>query len=429
MLDLNHIDQATARIDAAMQAQGFTAEPPSTIETPAPVPFDNQRDTGSVALIPASSLQPKPIKWLWKEWLAAGKLHILAGAPGQGKTTLAMAFAATVSMGGVWPDHQRARAGNVLIWSGEDDPSDTLTPRLAASGADLTRCHFIGESKDGNGQSRPFDPACDMPKLQKAIEQLGGVSLLIFDPIVSAVTGDSHKNTEVRRAMQPLVDMAADMECAILGITHFSKGGKDTDPAQRVVGSVAFTAVARVVLVAAKTTDAEGNSKRVLARSKSNIGADDGGFEYHLEQVETHKGVFASRVAWGQAVDGSAKELLAEPDSNEGSANDAAETLCAEMEGGGWHAAKDCISAMAALGFSKKQTWSASKKLAVIRKNRGKKEGWFWRLPTSSTAFIDSIDSIDSQELNGESQESQESQAALLTLQSQATVSMEREEL
>ena len=72
MLDLSHIDQATARIDAAMQAQGFTAEPPSTIETPAPVPFDNQRDTGSVALIPASSLQPKPIKWLWKEWLAAG---------------------------------------------------------------------------------------------------------------------------------------------------------------------------------------------------------------------------------------------------------------------------------------------------------------------------------------------------------------------
>ena len=424
MFDLRHQAEATTRIDAAMLARGKPIELPK-----APAPLNDRQNTGSVALIPASSLQPTPIKWLWKEWLAVGKLHILAGAPGQGKTTLAMAFAATVSMGGVWPDQRQARAGNVLIWSGEDDPSDTLTPRLAASGADLTRCHFIGESKDGNGQSRPFDPACDMPKLKKAIEQLGGVSLLIFDPIVSAVTGDSHKNTEVRRAMQPLVDMAAEMDCAILGITHFSKGGKDTDPAQRVVGSVAFTAVARVVLVAAKTTDTEGNSKRVLARSKSNIGADDGGFEYHLEQVETHKGVFASRVAWGQAVNGSAKELLADPDSGEGNANDAADTLAAEMAGGGWHAAKGCISAMAALGFSKKQTWSAGNKLAVIRKNRGKKDGWFWRLPASSADSIDSIDSIDSQELNGESQESQESQAALLTLQSQATVSMEREEL
>lgn len=79
--------------------------------------------------------------------------------------------------------------------------------------------------------------------------------LLIVDPVVSAVTGDSHKNTEVRRALPPLVDLAAACDCAVLGITHFFRGGQGAEPAQRVVGSVAFTAVARVVLVAAKVRD------------------------------------------------------------------------------------------------------------------------------------------------------------------------------
>ena len=86
---------------------------------------------------------------------------------------------------------------------------------------------------------------------------------------------------------------------AVLGITHFSKGGQGTDPAQRVVGSVAFTAVARVVLVAAKVQSEDGEDRRILARSKSNIGPDDGGFEYRLEQREPLPGLFASCVAWG----------------------------------------------------------------------------------------------------------------------------------
>ncbi len=105
------------------------------------------------------------------------------------------------------------------------------------------------------------------------------------------MTGDSHKNTEVRRAMQPLVDLADACNCAVLGITHFSKGGQGSDPAQRVVGSVAFTAVARVVLVAAKVKDEQGEDARILARGKSNIGPDDVGFAYHMDQCEPMPGI------------------------------------------------------------------------------------------------------------------------------------------
>jgi hypothetical protein len=94
------------------------------------------------------------------------------------------------------------------MWSGEDDPSDTLVPRLIAAGADLQRVSFVGDYKEG-GKTRSFDPARDMELLRDAIKGAGGVELLIVDPVVSAVAGDSHKNTEVRRALQPLVDLAS----------------------------------------------------------------------------------------------------------------------------------------------------------------------------------------------------------------------------
>ena len=83
-----------------------------------------------------AEIEMKPIRWLWFEYLACGKLHILAGAPGTGKTSLAMTLAAIVTTGGRWPDGTRAQQGNVLVISAEDDCSDTLKPRLLAAGGD-----------------------------------------------------------------------------------------------------------------------------------------------------------------------------------------------------------------------------------------------------------------------------------------------------
>ena len=96
-----------------------------------------------VVLINGSTLTPQAVRWLWEYWLALGKLHILAGTPGQGKTTIALAAMATVTIGGRWPDDTRCAPGNVLMWTGEDDLADTVTPRLMAAGADLSRCYFV----------------------------------------------------------------------------------------------------------------------------------------------------------------------------------------------------------------------------------------------------------------------------------------------
>ena len=338
----------------------------------------------SVVLTCGTDLTPEPYRWLWQYWLAMGKLHILAGAPGQGKTTIALAMAASISIGGRWPDGSRCAAGNVLIWSGEDDPADTLVPRLMAAGADRARCFFI-EGARRDGEVVPFDPARDLGQLLEAIEKIGGISLLVIDPVVSAVTGDSHKNTEVRRALQPLVDLAAKCDCAVLGITHFAKGGQGTDPAQRVVGSVAFTAVARVVMVAAKVKgDEEGQDTRILARSKSNIGPDDGGFQYHLEQSEPLPGIHASHIAWGKAVEGTARELLTDPDDGPqdegaGSAKEAAEEFLLELLKDGATATKHIQEQAKEAGISWATVRRASDALGV--KKRPSNGSWYWQLP------------------------------------------------
>lgn len=374
------INEWTAALDADIEAQ------------PRPI-----RD--SVVLTCGSDLTPEPYRWLWQYWLAMGKLHILAGAPGQGKTTIALAMAATITIGGRWPDGSRCAPGNVLIWSGEDDPADTLVPRLMAAGADRARCYFI-EGARRDGEVVPFDPARDLGQLLEAIEKIGGISLLVIDPVVSAVTGDSHKNTEVRRALQPLVDLAAKCDCAVLGITHFAKGGQGTDPAQRVVGSVAFTAVARVVMVAAKVKgDEEGQDTRILARSKSNIGPDDGGFQYHLEQSEPIPGIHASHIAWGKAVEGTARELLTDPDDEpQEDASDAVEMLRAELDSVLWTSCDEAAKPLKAAGFTKKQIWAASKKVGVMRKKDGMKGGWMWRLRDATEVAFTMISPEDSAE-------------------------------
>jgi len=353
-----------------------------------------------IELLRADEVKVEPIRWQWNGYLAGGKLHIVAGAPGGGKTTIALALAASTTTGGWWPDGTRAGVGNVLIWSGEDDPADTLVPRLMAMGADLSRVAFVdGASETVNGAKRQvaFDPARHLDALASRIAD-APPALLIVDPIVSAVAGDSHKNAEVRRGLQPLVDMARLHGIAVLGITHFSKGTQGRDPTERVTGSLAFGALARIVFVSSKT--AEG--ARVFMRSKSNIGSDEGGFEYDIEQVEVPglPGVFASRVVWGAMVQGNAREVLAEAESEpkaaeapEPTATDEAMEALREVLTPGEMVGREVITTMKAAGFTEKVVRLARETLGVkIRRDGfGKDMKSLWSLPEAhscpDTAF------------------------------------------
>jgi putative DNA primase/helicase len=350
-----------------------------------------------VRLIRGDSIVPEPVRWVWDGWLAAGKFHVLAGQPGTGKTTIALAFAAAVTAGGRWPDRSRATRANVLIWSGEDDPKDTLVPRLRTMGADMSRVYFIGDVHDGI-DTRSFDPAQDIAALRHRATSIDNIGLLIVDPIVSAVSGDSHKNAETRRSLQPLVELGAGLGCVVLGISHFTKGTTGREPIERVTGSLAFGALARVVLVAAKlNTEGEGQSpKRMLARAKSNIGPDTGGFGYDLDYQDLpgFEGVSASKVIWGQAIDGTARELLAEAEADvnqDGAQTTPRDFLVALLQHGPM-LAKDVFDEANAYGYNQRQMQNAAKSLNVERIKLGMGAGWEWHLSKIPNAPEDTED-------------------------------------
>ncbi|KWE77283.1 hypothetical protein WL78_00470 [Burkholderia ubonensis] len=335
----------------------------------------------AVTITRASNVVPEAIRWLWPDWLPEGKLTLLAGSPGTGKTTLALALAATVTRGGAWPDGTACnRAGDVLVWSGEDNPADTIVPRLMAAGADLERVHIITGRTDENGELLPFDPAADMPLLSERLDDMADARLLILDPIVSAVSGDAHRVNDVRRNLQALVDMAGAYRCCVLGISHVAKGTQGKNPAERVIGSQAFVALARMVLIAGKDEAAE---RRILARAKSNIAPDDGGVAYSLEMTETES-VRASRVVWGELIDGSAREILGDVEQQDDEVKtervEAAEFLEGLLSDGPMSSKqirKDADEA----GFKWRTMHRAADSLGVERRKIGMKEGWQWALP------------------------------------------------
>jgi len=337
-----------------------------------------------VVLRCGSTIEPKPIHWLWPGWLARSRLHLLAGDPGVGKTSVAIALAATVTAGGLWPDGTSCAKGRVVFFTTEDDVADTVIPRLLACGGDPDHFYVV-ESTRKDGKLQPFDPGRDIDKLSEAIQMLGGASMLILDPVVTAVSGDYNSASDVRRGMQKVGDLASASGCVTIGITHFSKGSVGANPASRVVGSVSFGAVARASIACAKVKGADGEFRRLMVRTKANSTADHGGFIYELDQVDVLPGISAQRVEWIEAVEGEARDLLADAvdEPMGGTSNDVADMLRSELAADGWTNSGMVYKPLLAAGFSKKQIWTASKKLGVVRVKgpNGKDDGWYWRLP------------------------------------------------
>lgn len=338
----------------------------------------------SVELIDASTIKPKPIRWLWPGWLARGKLHVIAGAPGTGKTTAALSWCASITRGTAFPDGTRpAKPGRVLIWSGEDGSDDTLVPRLQAAGADLARVQFVGEVSE-DGKRFAFDPAHDVQTLAAALASSDEIALILIDPLVSAVAGDSHKNAEVRRGLQPLVDLAQRVGAALLGVTHYTKGTQGRDPLERVTGSIAFGALARLVFgtVRQKVEDDDAPPRFLLARVKSNIGPDGGGFSYGFQQADNGDGVITNLIVWGEAVAGTARVLMAEaeaePDDEEG--HDAASFL-QDLLVARAVPTKEVFREAEGAGYSRDQMKRAKRKLKAIARKHGMGGGWTWQLP------------------------------------------------
>jgi putative DNA primase/helicase len=174
-----------------------------------------------------------------------------------------------------------------------------------------------------------------------------------------------------------------------MGITHFSKGSAGRDPLERVMGSQAFGALARVVLVAAKVVSSDDGAppRRFVARAKSNIGPDGGGFDYQLLQSElkSHEGVIAAYVAWQGAIQGSARELLGaaevdDPAGEDGSEREDAKAFLISMLAEGPVPVRRIKADATGAGYAWRTIERAKRDAGIEARKLGLKDGWVWAL-------------------------------------------------
>ncbi|MDN5625490.1 MAG: AAA family ATPase [Acinetobacter sp.] len=336
----------------------------------------------AIQIVNMSDIQAQPITWLWDGWLPLGKMTILAGAGGCGKTNLSLALIATITTGGVFPDGSScSNVGKVLIYSTEDDPADTLKPRLIANGADISKVSIISGRTNEKGELEPFDPAQDFPKIEEYIKLNPDVKLLMIDPIISAVSGDMNKANDVRRSLQPLVDLANEYKFSVLGITHFAKGTSGSSPADRIIGSQAFTALARMAWSAAKRED-EGDC--ILVRAKSNNSILEGGIRYQIESETVLEHIETTKTVWLGTIEGTAKELLNEAETSENSssafdeAKDFLIDLLSPVES---MASKEVKQHSKDAAISWRTIERASAELKIKKSRPQGESSWHWKLP------------------------------------------------
>lgn len=340
-------------------------------------------------LTAAADITPKSPEWIWSSWLPSGKLTLLAGPGGCGKTTIAMSLAATLSTGSTWPDGTPGTGvGNTIIWSGEDSIADTIIPRLIAANADLNRIYVVTGRIDENGEKRSFDPARDFDLIEKAAEELGDVSLVIFDPVVSLIRGDMHRANEVRQALDSVVKFAEQHKCVVIGISHLKKGRGQGSVADRVIGSQAFTALARAVLVVEKSPHSD---TRVLARTKSNISIDSGGIEYFVDPVTlTDENIDTTCIRWGQVIEGSAEEIMCNLEQSRtikpAKALDQAISFLIEALSNGPVASTVLKELSVKAGISWATLRRASDRLGVVPRKGGMDGPWYWEIPSQPSA-------------------------------------------
>jgi putative DNA primase/helicase len=342
----------------------------SAIQVPSPV------------LVRLSDVHPELVRWLWPGRIALGKLTLLAGDPGLGKSFVTLDLAARVSSGIAWPDLPLLPnpAGDVVLLSAEDDLADTIRPRLDAAKADANRVVAIQAVRrvliTGQTQENYFDLTQDLPALEAAIGQQPDCRLVVIDPLTAYLgQTDSHKNAEVRAVLARLFELAARHKVAVLAVTHLNKA--NTLPAiYRAMGSLAFVAAARAVWAVVRDEQDQTGRRRLFLPVKSNLSPDETGLAYALEPVGQ-----TARVAWesgdvtmraDDALGGGRKAVVRD---------DATEFVIATLKANGGDMLSDDLSTAAeAEGVSERTLRRAKKAVTESYKEKGRGGRWRCKL-------------------------------------------------
>ena len=209
-----------------------------------------------------SSVKQRKIEWLWYPYIPYGKITILQGDPGEGKSTFILNIAALLTRGQKMPDGTGSgKAQTVIYQCAEDDIADTIKPRLLAAGAD---CNKIAYIIDDNSELTFEDARIE------AILDKTGARLLVIDPIQAFLVQDSDMQSvaRMRTALGKLADVAAKYQCAVVLVGHLNKsyGGKNL---YRGLGSIDIAAIARSVLMISR--DSADSSIRYMFQVKASL--------------------------------------------------------------------------------------------------------------------------------------------------------------
>ena len=253
----------------------------------------------TVKIIRMSDVELTPVEWLWKPYLPFGKLSVLQGNPGEGKTYFAMHLAAACTNGKLLPNMERMEPFNVIYQTAEDGLGDTVKPRLIEAGADLDRVLVIDDSD--------VQLTLSDERIEKAIIE-NNAKLVIIDPIQAYLGADVDMNraNEVRPIFMRLGQVAQRTGCAILLIGHLNKAA-GMQSLQRGLGSIDIAAAVRSVMFIGKLK--HDPTMRILTHEKSSLAppgaslafslGDEGGFrwvgEYDITADEMLSGIEPQR--------------------------------------------------------------------------------------------------------------------------------------
>ncbi|MCC6228375.1 MAG: AAA family ATPase [Phycisphaerales bacterium] len=396
---------------------------------PADVPLQPVPIDGAPMTVRLSDVRPEPVSWLWPGRIALGKLTLIAGDPGLGKSFLTLDMAARVSMGRAWPDAPGVATtpGGVVLLNAEDGVADTIRPRLEAAGADLGRIVALAAIRslgvNGRESARMFDLSRDLTRLEETIGSEDGCRLVVIDPVTAYLGGvDSHKNAEVRGLLAQLSAIAERHRVAVVAVTHLNKSGGG--PAiYRAMGSLAFAAAARAAWAVSK--DKDDPRRRLLLPIKNNIAPDTGGLAYRIESLGVDG---CPVVAWEpDPVNVNADDALASDRAEGGGRterDDAADWL-RDYLGNGSKLARDVLIESKAAGFSKRTIDRAKPAAGVRTRKEAFGGGWVWELGAPDQerpSYAEDCHTPDGGNLGPKPDESRVNRPKIATLEGLATL-------
>ena len=303
-----------------------------------------------VKLISIDTIPIEAVKWLLYPFIPLGKITILQGDPGEGKTTLALQIIAALTTG---------KPVNVIYQTAEDGLSDTIKPRLVAAGADCARVMVIDDSDKVL--------TLDDDRLEQAIEQTDA-RLVVLDPIQGYIGAsvDMHRANEIRPLMYRIAKLAEKYGCAILLIGHMNKNSGEKS-SYRGLGSIDFQAAARSVLVVGRIKDDP--TLRVVCPAKSSLAPEGRAIAFRLDPEQGFQ--------WAGPYDISVDELLS--GSSRGHKLREAQSFLKEVLADGPLPQTEIEAAAQQAGIRPKTLRNARYELGVTSTKVSKQ--WVWALP------------------------------------------------